>query len=88
METSHIIIGIVVACIFLYYYYTSQREGWRPRKSFYNSGLPCDEFCAKIKKEDLCTRFNMKENTKCLNTKGMPVVADCYMHKKKCMSMV
>lgn len=87
METKHILLGLVILTL-IAYYYSNMREGWRPYKSFYNSGIPCHDFCAKIKNEDLCTRFNTKENTKCFNGHGKPVVAECYLHKKNCMSMV
>lgn len=89
MENAYIVFGLFVVCIIAYFYSSRRREGWEPSKSFYNSGIPCDEFCAKIKNENMCTRFNTKENTKCLNTRGNPVVASCYLHKNKnCMSMV
>lgn len=89
METTHIVLGILILCFVAYYVNSRRREGWEPSKSFYNSGMPCDDFCAKIKNDGLCTRFNTKENTKCLNSHGTPVVASCYLHKNNnCMSMV
>jgi len=82
--------AILVAIILMVVYvgYTKTVEGWRPRKSFYDSGLPCGEFCAKIKKEDMCMNFNYKENTKCYNGKGTPVMAHCYYKGENCMSLV
>lgn len=82
-----LILSVIILSILAYYYSYNVLEGWRPRKSYYNSGLTCNDFCAKIKNEKACTLFNMKENTKCYNNKGMSVPAMCYLHKNRnCMS--
>lgn len=83
-------IAIALLVLAIYAYYTKTYEGWRPQISFYNSQLPCDEFCGKIKHENACTSFNNAgDKTRCLNTNGDPVIPQCYGHKNgKCMSML
>jgi hypothetical protein len=81
------IAGLIIVGIVVIYYYR-QREGLTSTP-YYNSGLDCDEFCAKIKKANVCMNFNYKENTKCLNKKGMPVSPKCFLYKNdNCMSVV
>jgi hypothetical protein len=70
-------------------YFSIYREGWEPIRSYYNSELGCDEFCAKIKTENKCIRFNDDSTIKCKNNKGLLISPICYLHKNKnCMSMV
>lgn len=87
MSTTMMVVSVVV--IFLLATAFSYKEGWRPRKSFYDSGLQCNDFCAKIKNEKICTDFNNKDNIKCINKKGMKVSPKCYLHQTgNCMSMM
>ena len=86
MDKIYLIIGFIAIMVIVCF---KTREGMDDDTLFYNSGIPCDEFCAKIKNEKSCTLFNGKDNTQCLNTRGNPVIARCYKHKNNnCMSMV
>lgn len=79
----------ILALFLIVIYVSVQREGWEPLRSYYNSELKCDEFCAKIKTENACLDFNNKKNTKCMNNKNMLVSPNCYLYKNgNCMSMV
>ena len=88
MQVIKYIIGILFL-ISVVLYFSAKREGLELQRSYYNSELRCNDFCAKIKNENACVHFNYKENTKCLNHKNMLVSPNCYLYKNgNCMSMV
>jgi len=86
IPTQYIVAAFIALVI--YAYYKNTYEGLST--SFYNSELPCDEFCSKIKNEKKCTSFNNAgDKTRCLNSNGAAVIPQCYGHKNgKCMSML
>lgn len=88
MSEVKYIIGILFF-LFIVVYLSVRREGWQPRRSYYNSGLKCKDFCAKIKNKNACLQFNDNKTTKCLNNKDMLVSPNCYLSQNNnCMTMV